>query len=375
MKVGSAEALLQALLKELRTTEFQTTAYCHKHRMHCPIIPYDDLELQRVYGQALQRMHWVDVSGTTCVAWSSSGSCEGWCHESCLPALVWAASLRHYGVDAAIHECTARFDHEVLVRVFSEGAVIGGRFATEEATGQAESSLAVVPHLAVTVQPLLFSPVNLGVPSSRTRRYTLFSKLKIVPGFGPNDFEARFFRKLSRTAAVYLRASEEQIRKHVKTIAAQKALVLSSISEDLSPSDVLSGSRWVRMMGYLDMARKKKQNVLRQAAALMVNLEQAPSFNNYLMADIAPALLRHSYLYDIVSEREILPDEHFLVQGLPVPGYVSPELAATFPFPRVMAELCDKQKRQLTGNGMHVHAVGSAIMWLLASIQWSKVVT
>ena len=87
---------------------------------------------------------------------------------------------------------------------------------------------------------------------------------------------------------------------------------------------------------------------------------------------MAPCLMRNTELFDLKAGRllEVFP-EHFLIMGYPaqcsaVPTY----LARFFPFPELIAEnrLTDNSLRILTGNGMHLSAIGAALTFVWSTI-------
>ena len=96
-----------------------------------------------------------------------------------------------------------------------------------------------------------------------------------------------------------------------------------------------------------------------QSPCLLADVTQRPEFrdSNKFKVDTMPALLKNTLIIDLVSERVITTQEHWLTQGFPIPmEHVGPELIAWFPF----AELIHGKKafeprvqRALTGNSMH----------------------
>jgi len=104
----------------------------------------------------------------------------------------------------------------------------------------------------------------------------------------------------------------------------------------------------------------------------LVNLQQGATFHTSLRQR-APALLTGSDLFDIVSGQEVLPVQHWLIQGFPVPGLCSPDLSKRFPFPTLVSAmgttLTDSSVKTLTGNAMHQAAVGVCLLYALASTE------
>ncbi len=102
---------------------------------------------------------WVEVAGTTCVAWSSMGAGLGWLDRSALPCLVWMFWVRFQQPDIVLHECVTRFQEEVLVRLLGD---------------------------LYDVEAVVTSPSKLGIPSMRRRKYTMCIR-KFRSGTDPNN--------------------------------------------------------------------------------------------------------------------------------------------------------------------------------------------
>ena len=125
-----------------------------------------------------------------------------------------------------------------------------------------------------------------------------------------------------------------------------------------------------RIAGYEEIAHQR--GLLSKKVAL-VNLSQTAGYSKQVNFRTAPALLRNTYLFDLISLSELPPVLNWLIMGLPVPGLVSPELAQRFPFPSVVSacksELSDNQVRIVTGNAMHQAAIGA---WLALGLACTK---
>jgi hypothetical protein len=106
-------------------------------------------------------------------------------------------------------------------------------------------------------------------------------------------------------------------------------------------------------------------------AARWANLMQTAEFA-YNDSDLAPTLLKDSWLFDLISLQEVLPIQHLLVQGFLVPGLVPPEWSQHFPFPSLVSMsakkadaemLSEGDVRRLAGNSFHWSAVGATLMF------------
>jgi hypothetical protein len=91
-------------LMPTREASFRLTAYCHRHEQHCPLKP------ERMENGLLG-----DMSGTTCVDFSSLGSKKQFRGDSAPIFAIWASWLDDEGsddpcFDFIIQEITPRFD-------------------------------------------------------------------------------------------------------------------------------------------------------------------------------------------------------------------------------------------------------------------------
>jgi len=86
---------------------------------------------------------------------------------------------------------------------------------------------------------------------------------------------------------------------------------------------------------------------------------------------------QESYLFDLVSRKELVPAQHLLIQGFPVPGLCSDRIATKFPFPSLVSarpdalkeahELRDQDIRHVAGKGFHLSAIGAVLMFAWGS--------
>jgi hypothetical protein len=160
-------------------------AYCFQHEADCCIHPPKS---------GLR----CEVAGSTCVAWSSRGKGEHLSHlESTLPVIVWLWTLRLERPELVVHECTEHFQVSLLI------AAVGDLYDIHSKVDQRETCvvhctrvgggcitlrLIVQKHSRSSqggVQTLscgevgdagehqVFSPVDIGLPTQRRRRYTI----------------------------------------------------------------------------------------------------------------------------------------------------------------------------------------------------------
>ena len=133
----------------------------------------------------------------------------------------------------------------------------------------------------------------------------------------------------------------------------------------------LNAGERVRMIGYFEGAGKRGvfgKSGKSAVQCMVVNLTQNPEYFGTGPAEIMPALLRNTKLYDLASCTEVIPQVHWLIQGWPYPGLAPPEQAGTFPFAGMAEDvLTNRDVRILTGNGMHLAQVGTSCLFALAT--------
>ena len=126
----------------------------------------------------------------------------------------------------------------------------------------------------------------------------------------------------------------------------------------------------VRLQQYMELDRLKRC-LAGSPPCLMLNLQQNIMYFNQSI--YAPSLLQKSHLYDVVAMREVLPIEHLLIQGFPVPSLVKEELARYFPFPGLVQakhttsvdKLSCTELRRLAGIGFNWPSAGAMIMLIM----------
>jgi hypothetical protein len=83
---------------------------------------------------------------------------------------------------------------------------------------------------------------------------------------------------------------------------------------------------------------------------------------------------QESCLFDLISRRELVPAQHLLIQGLPVPGLCSDMTSQNFPWPRLVSldpdpfkapnELSDSDIKHLAGKGFNQSQIGAFLMFV-----------
>ena len=103
-------------------------------------------------------------------------------------------------------------------------------------------------------------------------------------------------------------------------------------------------------------------------AAAVINISQSAKICSQADSETMPTLLTRSALFDMVSNRQLLVPKLFLVQGYPHPELVRDVDVPFFPFlVSYLENLPVTHATKLLGNGMHLQAVGSMILHILAN--------
>ena len=139
----------------------------------------------------------IELAGTICVAFSSIGLGWAWLDPSAIACVAWATMMKAIEPDVIIHECVPAFDVETL------HSMLGPKYA---------------------MQTLVFSPISLGVPSERPRRYTVFHHLTSTCSTVPFDtfhFSKYCYRRLVCDGNIYFVTKESELSKAKKGSAPQ----------------------------------------------------------------------------------------------------------------------------------------------------------
>jgi hypothetical protein len=159
-----------------------------------------------------------------------------------------------------------------------------------------------------------------------------------------------------------------------------KISTLRKFRQAAATAAVFAGGGWTEV-GIMDIICQSAQvhlqacNMLHEQRKLgrqMVSLSQSPfHIQHNKLSACAPVLVRNSLLYSMAKKRLVLPTEALQMQGLPVPALLagSPDLAAQWPFRCNLEDIMtESQLRGVTGNGMHICQVGSALLLALAMV-------
>ena len=256
--------------------------HCYKCNSRCRFFPIKD--------EGHAGIFYLVVAGSTCTSWSRMGKRQQWGAMSAIVFTAWAFSTLQHQPDAIIHECTEDFDTSMLELIFAALYVVAS---------------------------FVFCPVDLGIPSSRPRKYTmLLHRRRCFPSlqYGPTDFAEMFFRRCMCDGHVYWSAAAGWVQAELARLAT--LLHLPPCQADDSAwafRDVISAALLGRLLGYEKLCRK-----VRRRAAFIVNLLQNAHWTNSLSDKVPSLLAGSSALWSMVAERLLLPIERLSVQGIGV---------------------------------------------------------
>ena len=264
------KVFLEEACRLLSKVEFSRKAlgYCHKCHSMVPLHP------PQTNSKIL-----VNISGTTCVAWSamSQGASSelGWLHPSAEPCLVWlheqAAIKNHF----IIHECVRGFDNSCFKKVLGDGWHV------------------------CTVR---FSAKSTGVPVDRTRAYTVACSEAVhchLP-FSMELVRRILFHEVNCDCSVYLQADEALTLKHrealaphsVRHLAPRKRYRGSSL---LCTGDAFRLGLWrAALEQKVEASSEEKKDIVRRH---FVNVGQEAGYMALPKDVVVPALLRGSKLF------------------------------------------------------------------------------
>ena len=307
-------------------------AYCVRHQKNCHThCPTTSGAISMVAG------------GNSCVDWSVMGSRSGVLGEGILPLLTWLYEVRVCQPDWVLQECTEHFQHCIV----------------EQTLGQHGQ------YLSFTVP---MSPIDLGIPASRPRKFTLSilaAKWKAIIHPNSPEFKEFAFRQLMCYGDIYFAAPDHSVRAYYTDMAAKKGKGMPMTEADWDAC--MPGAKQIRRRIFEEEASKSER--FRDAPVLIANLSQNPVKRPSMMEDIPTLMVSTSALYLLKckdaqadtgkppKQRLMIGDEALAVMGWPM---WTPEACAIS-----KVQLSDKLKARLAGNGMHIGVVGVLVLWFL----------
>jgi hypothetical protein len=125
---------------------------------------------------------------------------------------VWAYSTRYYEPDVIEQENVPRFPEKALRDIFClPGQQLVKPLETRHMTERELSTTGLVRHYEM--QSAVFSPTDLGIPSSRGRQYAVIVLHPIAKLDSRMSFESLFFRHRHLDASVYMQAIPDAVWK------------------------------------------------------------------------------------------------------------------------------------------------------------------
>ena len=118
-----------------------THGWCFAHHKKCPYKAPTDVGGAQLF---------VEVGGNVCTPWSSAGSRHGWLDPVSLPNLVWLWDIRSRKPDIVVNECTPFYEADVVLKFLGPDEYDSFH--------------------------LKFGPDDLGIPVSRDRLYSVFTR-------------------------------------------------------------------------------------------------------------------------------------------------------------------------------------------------------
>ena len=308
------------------------TGWCYKCHGICNFFgpPTADLSMFRLV-----------VAGSTCTSWSRMGKKRKWAARSAVAFMVWPYTTLWQQPHAIVHECTEGFDFDVLMLIF--GALY-------------------------VVSSFVFSPVDLGIPSSRARRYTILllrSRCAPTLSYDLVGFGSLFFRHCLANGHMYWCAPECSLKRFSSQSAKKRGLPGTQGDGNSWPMrEVLSMALLGKLLGYERLCARKQL-----PQQFIVNLLQSPWWHKILSNKTPCLMTKTSQLWSMVHQRLMLPTECLGVQGIPM-FEVGRLLEHRFAVERLaMAnKISPKTIAYLSGNGMHLAAVGAVLLFTLCNV-------
>ncbi len=196
--------------------------------------------------------------------------------------------------------------------------------------------------------------------------------LTLAVPFDMSGFGALFFRRCVATGHIYARAPEEYLKRYWSELALKRGLPPQPVPESGSrgswnwePRFLLKEGDHQRLLGYEKSCRKGGRPL-----KYIVNLAQNATFMNHFSELVPTVLTRTSFLWDMMHSRPFIPLELLEVMGIPV---FSPEAKAkdrsAVETLGLSGKLSSDELRRLSGNAMHLAAVGSVLAFALSMLQ------
>ena len=332
--VGLGQRFMASLQEVMEEVVFNLAgaAWCYKCQKRCPIHPTSIVDDPVVTTVA--------IAGTTCTSWSAIGHRRKWLAESALPFMIWAYEALAAGPDIIIHECTPRFDYMTLVAIFGS---------------------------AYFVMSLVFTPMDLGYPCSRPRRWTVLLKKgrrRFLMPLGHCNFPRLFLRSCVVGGHIFGDACATLVERYIAELASARGLPPQTHDgQPWQPQQVLSQGFFQRLLCYERFCRR-----LRLKLKYILNLHQNVTYMSSLSRFVPTILTKTMLLWSMVYHRMMHPLEYMQVMGIPVLQPNDPGRDRSGFEVLALAGLLDSgEVVHACGNGMVQIAVGSICLFALGS--------
>ena len=311
-------------------------AYCHVHNRDCPLWPE----------MAPGCLH-VEIAGNTCTPWSTRGLGMRWLDPHSVTCLIWMFSVRAARPTFIVNECTPAFEAFLFRFLFKSY----GFFTS------------------------VICPTDFGVPSSRPRRYTWLWDSEHVEPIAAIDVDllgSLCFAKLEIDGSVFLRATEEQVKSFLDTLAAARGIPPRVDGRKFSCRQVLTFSNRQRLQIFEKIIANNPKYSPSGASGLpcfFFDITQNGDKREHIVSQV-PCLLRRSLIWCTAVRRLMVPIEQMLVQGLPLLLPPDCEFAAWAPWSQEYIDaMATSVIRSMTGNSMSLPVVGRVLLMLLLVTQ------
>ena len=357
--------VLNHLRGQLKQIEFELEGDCQICNKKCPFSPMAD---PKFHGYM-----WCEGAGTICKPFSSMSSNPAWCDPSTISTLTWAYATRFDEPKSVHHECVVNFHEKVFIEIFKE---------VEDVLKDVRLPASESEYKGYGFQMQVFSPTDLGVPSERQRKYSHFELLEEEVPKRMWKFDDLFYRTMVATCRVYMAAPPailEAEHAELEPLVKKKARSDADAGHEQG-TDTLSDAHWSGLQSYLQIARQRQLCTPTASGELVWSVPVAmcdvTQFATHRAISLSmPALLQHTLLYEMVTDRPIAVSECWLVQGFARPCMVGvpSELSACFACPDMLANSAEEVgqdgkvslavQRSIIGNSMHRAAIGHWILY------------
>ena len=214
----------------------------------------------------------------------------------------------------------------------------------------------VVGRIGAVVSSVVFSPMGIGCPAERPRKYMiiLFPGMRWSGGrvFTTAHFLNTFRRLVVTTGDVYLEhTTRVETRSYIEDMAKKRHMAIRDGC----------GSRWPMAMALLRGALKRLNLLQEQALKkykaddeLYFTIDRNPGWASVMKKEI-PTLLQKTACWLTKAKRLLLPKEVCLVLGIP--------------WSRLIATLPEIKVRSTAGNAMHAGSIAALILYALANTE------